>query len=211
MRAMNLNANAKCIAHTILIKTRLHLLNAMPRHKKNKAADQRQNYWAHRPEGSGYTNQPKAVQDSAYIKQPTYRNTHRSNANPSHTSRTPRVGEATLSGRFHDKMLQRQAVPCLSRQHHLQAAPCHNKTCHPPVEPCRNKTQKTLIKTHLPPVEAPRRNAALVPVQLNIPKVPPVGYLNRLISEPNAISAPNAPVANLQDLCATSLLLARLL
>ena len=36
MRAMNLNANAKCIAHTILIKTRLHLLNAMPRHKKIK-------------------------------------------------------------------------------------------------------------------------------------------------------------------------------
>ena len=39
--------------------------------QKNKAADQRQNYWAHRPEGSGYTNQPKAVQDSDYKKKPT--------------------------------------------------------------------------------------------------------------------------------------------
>ena len=36
MHAMNLNANAKCIAHTILIKTRLRLLNAMPRRKKIK-------------------------------------------------------------------------------------------------------------------------------------------------------------------------------
>lgn len=68
--------------------------------QKNKAADQRQNYWARHPEESGYTSQPKAVQGSADMKQPTYRNTHRSNANPSRTSRTPRVGEATLSGQI---------------------------------------------------------------------------------------------------------------
>lgn len=86
--------------------------------QKNKAADQRQNYWAHRPEGSGYTNQPKAVQDSAYIKQPTYRNTHRSNANPSHTSRTPRVGEATLSGQ-----IPRQDAPAASGPMPQQATP----------------------------------------------------------------------------------------
>ena len=77
--------------------------------QKNKAADQRQNYWARHPEESGYTNQPKAAQDSAYIKQPTYRNTHRSNANPSRTSRTPRVGEATLSGQ-----IPRQDAPAAS-------------------------------------------------------------------------------------------------
>ena len=108
MHAMNLNANAKCIAHTILIKTRLRLLNAMPRRKKNKAADQRQNYWDRHPEESGYTSQPKSSSGLwPDIKQPTYRNTHRSNANPSRTSRTPRVGEATLSG--HDSTTKRSS------------------------------------------------------------------------------------------------------
>lgn len=77
--------------------------------QKNKAADQRQNYWDRHPEESGYTSQPKAAQGSADIKQPTYRNTHRSNANPSRTSRTPRVGEATLSGQ-----IPRQNAPAAS-------------------------------------------------------------------------------------------------
>ncbi len=86
--------------------------------QKNKAADQRQNYWARHPEESGYTNQPKAAQDSAYIKQPTYRNTHRSNANPSRTSRTPRVGEATLSGQ-----IPRQDAPAASGPIPQQATP----------------------------------------------------------------------------------------
>lgn len=86
--------------------------------QKNKAADQRQNYWARHPEESGYTNQPKAAQDSAYIKQPTYRNTHRSNANPSRTSRTPRVDEATLSGQ-----IPRQDAPAASGPIPQQATP----------------------------------------------------------------------------------------
>lgn len=86
--------------------------------QKNKAADQRQNYWARHPEESGYTSQPKAAQGSADIKQPTYRNTHRSNANPSRTSRTPRVGEATLSGQ-----IPRQNAPAASGPLPQQAAP----------------------------------------------------------------------------------------
>lgn len=86
--------------------------------QKNKAADQRQNYWDRHPEESGYTSQPKAAQGSADIKQPTYRNTHRSNANPSRTSRTPRVGEATLSGQ-----IPRQNAPAASGPLPQQAAP----------------------------------------------------------------------------------------
>lgn len=86
--------------------------------QKNKAADQRQNYWDRHPEESGYTSQPKAAQGSADIKQPTYRNTHRSNANPSRTSRTPRVGEATLSGQ-----IPRQNAPAASGPMPQQAAP----------------------------------------------------------------------------------------
>ena len=86
--------------------------------QKNKAADQRQNYWDRHPEESGYTSQPKAAQSSADIKQPTYRNTHRSNANPSRTSRTPRVGEATLSGQ-----IPRQNAPAASGPLPQQAAP----------------------------------------------------------------------------------------
>ena len=86
--------------------------------QKNKAADQRQNYWARHPEESGYTSQPKAAQGSADIKQPTYRNTHRSNANPSRTSRTPRVGEATLSGQ-----IPRQNAPAASGPLPQRAAP----------------------------------------------------------------------------------------
>lgn len=86
--------------------------------QKNKAADQRQNYWARHPEESGYTSQPKAAQGSADMKQPTYRNTHRSNANPSRTSRTPRVGEATLSGQ-----IPRQNAPAASGPLPQQAAP----------------------------------------------------------------------------------------
>lgn len=85
--------------------------------QKNKAADQRQNYWARHPEESGYTSQPKAAQGSADMKQPTYRNTHRSNANPSRTSRTPRVGEATLSGQ-----IPRQNAPAASGPMPQQAA-----------------------------------------------------------------------------------------
>lgn len=86
--------------------------------QKNKAADQRQNYWARHPEESGYTSQPKAAQGSADMKQPTYRNTHRSNANPSRTSRTPRVGEATLS-----EQIPRQNAPAASGPLPQQAAP----------------------------------------------------------------------------------------
>lgn len=52
------------------------------------------------------------------MKQPTYRNTHRSNANPSRTSRTPRVGEATLSGQ-----IPRQNAPAASGPMPQQAAP----------------------------------------------------------------------------------------
>lgn len=85
---------------------------------QKKAADQRQNYWARHPEESGYTSQPKAAQGSADMKQPTYRNTHRSNANPSRTSRTPRVGEATLSGQ-----IPRQNAPAASGPMPQQAAP----------------------------------------------------------------------------------------
>lgn len=86
--------------------------------QKNKAADQRQNYWARHPEESGYTSQPKAAQGSADMKQPTYRNTHRSNANPSRTSRTPRVGETTLS-----EQIPRQNAPAASGPLPQQAAP----------------------------------------------------------------------------------------
>lgn len=86
--------------------------------QKNKAADQRQNYWARHPEESGYTSQPKVAQGSADMKQPTYRNTHRSNANPSRTSRTPRVGEATLS-----EQIPRQNAPAASGPLPQQAAP----------------------------------------------------------------------------------------
>ena len=56
---------------------------------------------------------------------------------------------------------------------------------------------KDAYRNASPPAEASRRNAALVPALPNALKVLPVAYLNRPISEPSAISAPNAPVANL--------------
>lgn len=96
--------------------------------QQNKANSSRQNYWSRHPEDAGRANRMPATREAgrAYDRAPvtseagsTYDRTHvsggsgaraaYSGAHPSHTSRTPRVGEATLSGR-----IPRQAAPAPS-------------------------------------------------------------------------------------------------
>lgn len=97
--------------------------------QQNKANSSRQNYWSRHPEDTGRANRMPATReagrayDRAHIASEAgsthdrthvsggsgYARTAYSGANPSHTSRTPRVGEATLSGR-----IPRQAAPAPS-------------------------------------------------------------------------------------------------
>ena len=96
--------------------------------QQNKANSSRQNYWSRHPEDAGRANRMPATREAgrAYDRAPvtseagsTYDRTHvsggsgartaYSGAHPSHTSRTPRVGEATLGGR-----IPRQAAPAPS-------------------------------------------------------------------------------------------------
>lgn len=77
--------------------------------QQNKTSDNGQNYWTHRSETSGRTNYTNDSQNVTYTKRPAYRPLGQPDVSPSRTSRTPHVGEATLSGQ-----IPRQTAPAAS-------------------------------------------------------------------------------------------------
>ncbi len=84
--------------------------------QQNKANSSRQNYWSRHPEDAGraydrapVTSEAGSTYDRTHVSGGSGARAAYSGAHPSHTSRTPRVGEATLSGR-----IPRQAAPAPS-------------------------------------------------------------------------------------------------